>query len=572
MNSMRRILTILAFIGLAFIFVTKPSYAIDLSDCIVSEDTSWTCDNFIKNIRSCIAGETTKGKLPGTVFNPETYRCVDSNGTVDMQKCKANFASYVCKNADPRWGGAGSCSGADFFGGGEFEQGTGSCGDPYLTSGSYFDEFGNLFEENYKNYQEELGITPTPIPVPTDGVPTAEICFERAKNLKFPELNAACNDGDRNTPCEGPLGGTCGYALDDIRSCFNEILRNNRFSEFDGYIDDLDRAEGAKFLDDIQKAYQENEITARCINEPGASGSGVDFDAEIDDKFSDILPRAQQKESAIEAGASSEILEGNLALDLEQLYGENAECGVDGGPGTIGHMCCAHNTDIILPENAKLRMPASAVNADEDDGGGFLQDVWDAVTSPFSQIYTSLKDAIVQNTAQYIDIDSKYYCETGQVDKTYSEDGSKVEDCQCLGPSSAISKLCNSIGQKNVDSIEREMQCKTCVLPPNEIVPGTDIRGKGGYWTAIGCIDSNLEGFIQNTIFGWGLGLAGITALLCVIYASFQLQMSANNPEQIKGAQELLTSCITGLIVIIFSVVILRIIGVDLLRIPGLSG
>jgi hypothetical protein len=180
-------------------------------------------------------------------------------------------------------------------------------------------------------------------------------------------------------------------------------------------------------------------------------------------------------------------------------------------------------------------------------------------------------NVVKENTAEFIDLDSKYYCETGQVDKTYSEDGSTVVDCQCLGPSSAISKLCNSIGEKNGDSVEREMQCKACVLSPEELIPGTDIKGRGGYWTAVGCIDSTLEGFIQNTVFGWGLGLAGITALLCVIYASFQLQMSANNPEQIKGAQELLTSCITGLIVIIFSVVILRIIGVDILRLPFLN-
>lgn len=91
----------------------------------------------------------------------------------------------------------------------------------------------------------------------------------------------------------------------------------------------------------------------------------------------------------------------------------------------------------------------------------------------------------------------------------------------------------------------------------------------GGIWTAIACVPLTIESFITDFVLRTGIGLAGIIALLCVIYAAFQMQASQGNPEKIKKAQELLTSCIMGLLLIIFSVFILRLIGVDILKIPG---
>lgn len=94
-----------------------------------------------------------------------------------------------------------------------------------------------------------------------------------------------------------------------------------------------------------------------------------------------------------------------------------------------------------------------------------------------------------------------------------------------------------------------------------------DRCARSGFWTGIGCIPLSLEGFV-NYIFTFGIGLGGIVALLCMIYAAFMIQSSSGNPERIKKAQELLTSCVMGLMLIIFSIFILRVIGVDILRIP----
>ena len=89
-----------------------------------------------------------------------------------------------------------------------------------------------------------------------------------------------------------------------------------------------------------------------------------------------------------------------------------------------------------------------------------------------------------------------------------------------------------------------------------------------GIWTSIGCVDTNLSDFIGNTLFRIGLGFAGGMVLLCIILSAIQMQLSSNNPEKIKKAQEQITSCIVGLITIIFSIFILKVIGWDILRLP----
>jgi len=93
---------------------------------------------------------------------------------------------------------------------------------------------------------------------------------------------------------------------------------------------------------------------------------------------------------------------------------------------------------------------------------------------------------------------------------------------------------------------------------------------EGGVWSALGCVYiNNMKTFIEKNVFGFGLGLGGIAALFCIIYSAFMIQTSQGNTDRVKKAQQLLTSCITGLILIIFSVFILRIIGVNILGIPG---
>lgn len=128
--------------------------------------------------------------------------------------------------------------------------------------------------------------------------------------------------------------------------------------------------------------------------------------------------------------------------------------------------------------------------------------------------------------------------------------------CVCSDHPFKLQELCSKIGEPNIPSNERH-QC--------------EIASNNAIWTAIGPIDFTLQGFIKDTLVGWGIGLAGVITMLCIIYSAFVLQTSGGNPEKIKKAKERLTACIVGLLLIIFSVFILQIIGVDILQIPGFS-
>ena len=92
--------------------------------------------------------------------------------------------------------------------------------------------------------------------------------------------------------------------------------------------------------------------------------------------------------------------------------------------------------------------------------------------------------------------------------------------------------------------------------------------------TAIGCIPLGGEegetAFI-GFILSWAIGVGGGVAFLLMLFAGFQIMTSAGNPDRLRAGQELLTSAVSGLILLIFSVFILRTIGIDILGITRLG-
>lgn len=94
-------------------------------------------------------------------------------------------------------------------------------------------------------------------------------------------------------------------------------------------------------------------------------------------------------------------------------------------------------------------------------------------------------------------------------------------------------------------------------------------NGQQGIASAIGCIPVEDTTAFVSFILGWAIGIGGGIAFLLIIYAGFMIMTSSGNPERLKAGQELLTSAIAGLIMLIFSVFILNLIGVRILQIPG---
>ena len=124
--------------------------------------------------------------------------------------------------------------------------------------------------------------------------------------------------------------------------------------------------------------------------------------------------------------------------------------------------------------------------------------------------------------------------------------------CQCIIPPNSLTRFCS----KYIKDEDQLQACANCTA-------------SGKFYTSLGCIPLGMANFLKETLFRLTLGIAGFIALICIIYSAFQIQTSSGNAEKIKKAQEILTSCIMGLMLIIFSVFILKLIGVDILKIPG---
>lgn len=115
----------------------------------------------------------------------------------------------------------------------------------------------------------------------------------------------------------------------------------------------------------------------------------------------------------------------------------------------------------------------------------------------------------------------------------------------------AIMQICNQLDLKFRSS------CITCVADDKHI------------WSAIGCLPTDLTVLIKDYIFTTGVGLAGSIAFLYFLYGAFMILTSAGNAEKIEEAKQIITSALTGLLLIIFSIFLLRVIGVDVLALPG---
>lgn len=92
--------------------------------------------------------------------------------------------------------------------------------------------------------------------------------------------------------------------------------------------------------------------------------------------------------------------------------------------------------------------------------------------------------------------------------------------------------------------------------------------GGTGVNTALGCVKTDPEQFV-----GWFLGLAisigGGIAFLLILWGAFQIITSSGVPEKLTSGREIIVSAISGLLMIVFSILILELIGVDILQIPG---
>lgn len=99
----------------------------------------------------------------------------------------------------------------------------------------------------------------------------------------------------------------------------------------------------------------------------------------------------------------------------------------------------------------------------------------------------------------------------------------------------------------------------------------TPSTGSGpGVSTALGCIPVKVDDFV-TWLLPYLFGIAGGISFLLMVYGFILMTTSSGDPKAIQGAQETVTSAITGLLLSIFALFILRLIAVDILKIPGIN-
>lgn len=88
------------------------------------------------------------------------------------------------------------------------------------------------------------------------------------------------------------------------------------------------------------------------------------------------------------------------------------------------------------------------------------------------------------------------------------------------------------------------------------------------YYTAVGCLSTQSDLFVKS-ILSIVFGISGGIAFLAVLAGSITVLTSSGNPQRLQNGKDIITSSIFGILLILFSVFLLRTVGFDILRIPG---
>ncbi len=111
--------------------------------------------------------------------------------------------------------------------------------------------------------------------------------------------------------------------------------------------------------------------------------------------------------------------------------------------------------------------------------------------------------------------------------------------------------------------------------PSNPAQPGSGQAGffpascgEGALATALGCLPYAYQPFVA-TLLRFLIGISGGIALAVMLTGVFRLMTSGGDAKAIQSGRDLFSAGVAGLLLVIFSVSLLRLIAADILKLPG---
>mgnify|MGYP000517588942 CR=1 FL=1 len=199
---------------------------------------------------------------------------------------------------------------------------------------------------------------------------------------------------------------------------------------------------------------------------------------------------------------------------------------------------------VLITDGAATPFSCGNFVAETVTGNNSLQ--CGAVTASFSNLCPS-------NCPSSLLSASTYFCSCGETGKTCCPTGNAAGQATCSQTgASCKAGVCSAPtggGQSQITAVD------TC-----------NVSGGGkGIPTAIGCIPIDNATTMTSFFMRWLVGIGGGIAFLMIFAAGFQILTSSGDPKKLSAGQELLTSAVSGLILIVFSIFALRLIGVNIL-------
>lgn len=106
---------------------------------------------------------------------------------------------------------------------------------------------------------------------------------------------------------------------------------------------------------------------------------------------------------------------------------------------------------------------------------------------------------------------------------------------------------------------------------PDSFEKCDDCMKAGHVWTSLGCIKAADPYAFVGQIITWATILGAGLATAIIGFQGLQIVMAGDDPKKVKAAQEAITAAISGLLLIVFSIMLMNILGIKVLDLANLG-